>query len=166
MKCFIIAAMTADGYIAKASDHPAVWTSKEDKKRFVELTKRAGVVVMGLNTWRTLGKPLKDRTNIVYSPDPVEGVETTKKPPAEFLRELEGRGFKEVAICGGTSIYSMFIKSGLVDKLYITVEPILFGDGMRLFNEAVDLKLKLIDEVRTEGGTLLLEYEVVRVANF
>jgi len=60
MKTIIISCLTADGYIAKNSTHAAMWTSKEDKKRFIEVTKRAGVVIMGLNTWQTLGgKPLR-----------------------------------------------------------------------------------------------------------
>ncbi len=164
MNCFIISALTADGYIGKHSTHAAMWTSKEDKKRFVEITKRAGVIVMGQNTWKTLGKPLKDRLNIVYSPipleDAVDGVEVTTKSPADLLKELEERGFKEVAICGGSQIYSMFMKAGLVNKLYLTIEPILFGDGMRLFKEDMDFKLKLENSVTTENGALLLEYSV------
>jgi len=164
MKTFIIAALTADGYIGKHSTHAAMWTSKEDKKRFIEITKRAGVIIMGQNTWKTLGKPLKDRLNIVYSPTPLEGitegVEVTIKSPADLLKELEDRGFKEVAICGGSQIYTMFMKSGLVDTLYLTIEPIVFGDGMRLFKEDMDFKLKLVSCVQTEGGTLLLEYKV------
>jgi dihydrofolate reductase len=160
MKTFIIAAMSADGYIAKEVNHPAFWTSKEDKKRFVELTQKAGIVVMGLNTYRTLHRPLKERINVVYSPDPIEGVETTTKPPKELLAELESRGFKEVAICGGSMVYSMFMKSGLVDYLYLTVEPILFGDGMRLFQTDFHYHLKLISTSQAENGALLLEYKV------
>jgi dihydrofolate reductase len=164
MKTFIIAAMTADGYIGRDSAHAAMWTGKEDKKRFVEITKRAGVIIMGQNTWKTLGRPLKDRLNIVYSPVPLkdaaEGVETTAKSPADLLKELEGRGFKEVAICGGSMIYSMFMKSGLIDTLYLTIEPIVFGDGMRLFKESMDFKLKLVSSIATENGALLLEYSV------
>ncbi|MFA6295209.1 MAG: dihydrofolate reductase family protein [Candidatus Paceibacterota bacterium] len=164
MKTFIIAALTADGYIGKHSTHAAMWTSKEDKKRFIEITKRAGVIIMGQNTWKTLGKPLKDRLNIVYSPTPLEGitegVEVTIKSPTDLLKDLENRGFKEVAICGGSQIYTMFMKSGLVDTLYLTIEPIVFGDGMRLFKEDMDFKLKLISCVQTENGSLLLEYKV------
>ncbi len=165
MKCFIISALTTDGYIGRNSSHAAMWTSKEDKKRFVEITKRAGVMIMGLNTWKTLGKPLKDRLNIVYSPTPlppVQGMETTMKSPAELLQELESRGFKEVAICGGSQIYTMFMKSGLVDTLYLTIEPIVFGDGIKLFKEELDFKLQLIDSTRTENGSLLTEYTVIR----
>ncbi len=167
MNCFIIVAMSADGYIAKDPSSPStVWTGKEDKKRFVELSKRARVVIMGQNTWKTLGgRPLKDRLNIVYSPerlaDMPETVEVTSKTSAELLKDLEGRGFTEAAICGGSQIYTMFMKSGLVNKLYLTIEPIVFGNGIRLFKEAMDLKLKLVNSMPTETGALLLDYEVI-----
>ncbi|MCX6716231.1 MAG: dihydrofolate reductase family protein [Candidatus Taylorbacteria bacterium] len=165
MNCFIISCLTADGYIGKNSAHAATWTSKEDKKRFIEITKRAGVVVMGQNTWFTIGRPLKDRLNIVYSPTPIEnlpeGVEITMKSPADLLKELEERGFKEVAICGGSQIYTMFMKSGLVNKLYLTIEPVVFGDGIKLFKEDMNQKLKLDKIESTPGGTVLLDYSVV-----
>ena len=164
MKCFLSAALTADGYIGRNAKHAAMWTGKEDKKRFMEITKRAGIIVMGQNTWFTLGgKPLKDRLNIVYSPTPlslVEGMEITMKSPADLLHELESRGFNEVAICGGSQIYTMFMKSGFVDTLYLTIEPILFGDGIKLFKEEIDFKLKLLSSIQTESGALLLEYKV------
>ena len=167
MNCFIIAAMSADGYIAKDLSSPStVWTGKEDKKRFVELSKRARAVVMGQNTWKTLGgRPLKDRLNIVYSPerlpDMPESVEITSKAPADLLAELAGRGYSEAAICGGSMIYTMFMKSGLVSRLYLTIEPVVFGDGIRLFKESMDFKIKLVNSVPTESGALLLDYEVI-----
>src|SRR3990167_7337399 len=106
IKAFLIAAVTADGFIARDEKHSAFWTSKEDKKRFVELTKRAGVVVMGSTTYATLPRALKERTNIVYSRSKsFEGAETTQKSPVDLLSDLESRGFKEAAICGGASIY-------------------------------------------------------------
>mgnify|MGYP001180976091 CR=1 FL=1 len=161
IKAFLIAAVSADGYIAKDEHHPAFWTSKEDKKRFVELTKRAGVIVMGSNTFKTLPRPLKERVNIVYSRTKTfEGAEVTQKSPAELLEELHSRGFKEVAICGGSNIYNMFMKAGVIDTIYLTIEPILFGKGMRLFEDDMLYRLKLISHTPTEGGALLLEYKV------
>lgn len=165
MKTFIIAAMTADGYIAKETNHGAFWTGKADKKRFVELTKRAGVVVMGLNTYKTLPRPLKERTNIIYSPESVEGIETTTLPPADLIKNLEARGFKEVAICGGSTIYTMFMKAKVVDTLYLTIEPIIFGSGLRLFNEDMLFHLKLKSANESSDGALLLEYDVNYTGN-
>jgi dihydrofolate reductase len=162
MKTFIIAALSADGYIAKDSLHsPMNWTSKDDKKRLIELTKRAGVVVMGSKTYATIGKPLKERVNIIYSKDKTfEGAETTQKSPHELIAELDERGFREVAICGGAHIYSMFMKAGVVDTLYLTIEPIIFGKGIRLFDDEMLYHLKLINTEHTENGTVLLEYAV------
>lgn len=162
MKTFIIAAVSADGYIAKDEKHSAFWTSRADKERFVRLTKEAGVVVMGSTTYATLPRPLKERVNIVYSRTKTfEGVETTQKPPRELLKDLEVRGFKSVAICGGSHIYSMFMKAGVVDTVYLTVEPIVFGKGITLFNEEMlyHLKLKSVLE-SAEKGSLLIEYAV------
>lgn len=160
---FIIAAQTLDGFIAKDSNHPAFWTSKEDKVRFVELTKRAGVCVMGSSTFKTLPRPLKERHNVVYSrKERFEGenVETTSEEPIALISRLEKEGFKEIAICGGANIYTMFLKAGIVDTLYITIEPRLFGQGMSIFADDMNIELELKSHEKTEGGTLLLEYKV------
>lgn len=161
IKAFLIAAVTADGFIAKDTNHPAFWTSKEDKKRFVELTKRAGVVIMGSTTYATLPRPLKERVNIVYSKTKkFDNAETTQKAPLELLQELESRGFKEVAICGGSKIYTMFMKAKVVDRIFLTIEPLMFGKGITLFNEDLQYHLNLISANQAENGALLLEYKV------
>ena len=160
----MVAALSADGFIARDNSAPSTaWTSKADKKRFSELSKRAGVVVMGSTTYETIGKPLPGRVNIVYIPPgkTYEGVETTAKPPAELIAELDKRGFKEVAICGGASIYTMFMKAGLIDTMYLTMEPVLFGSGTRLFRERIDATLELVSSVKADSSTLL-EYKVLK----
>lgn len=163
IKVFIIAATSADGFIAKDSQHsPMYWSSKADKKRFVELTKRAGVVVMGSSTYKTIGRPLQERLNIVYSNSQTfEGVEMTNKSPLELISDLEARGIKEVAICGGSHIYTMFIKAKIVDTIYLTIEPVFFGKGMTMFNEDLHYSLKLVSsQISESSGSLLLEYKV------
>lgn len=163
MKTFIIAALTADGFIAKSADHKADWTSKADKKFFQAKTKEAGVVIMGSRTYETVGMPLKDRRNIVYTRNKkFEGVETTNEEPGTLLSRLEKEGVREVAVCGGASIYSLFMESGLVDKLFLTIEPISFGQGISLFDKAMESKLELVDATKLEGGAVVLEYNVIR----
>lgn len=165
MLTFIIAALTADGFIARDVGQVSTdWTSKEDKKFFSERTKQAGVVVFGYNTYKTIGKPLRDRFNVVYSnkEEDIPGVEITQKEPKELIADLEARGYKEVAICGGATIYTMFMEAGVVDKLYLTIEPVIFGSGIKLFNKEVNAKLKLIAMRKTDGGTVFLEYDVIK----
>ena len=107
---------------------------------------------------------MKDRLNIVYtrSGETYEGAESTSIEPKELIDSLESRGFSEVSICGGSSIYTLFLKAGLVDTIYLTIEPILFGKGISIFNEQLELKLELQGETKTEAGTIFLEYKVIK----
>ena len=163
MKVFLIAAITADGFIAKNSDHLASWTSKEDKQFFVEKTKEAGVVVMGFNTYKTIGRPLPGRLNIVYSKTEVNipGIEVTQEEPVKLIQNLAKRGYEQVAITGGAQIYTMFMEAGLVDTLYLTVEPVVFGYGMSLFTKKLDNRLQLQSFEKIGDNSILLEYNVI-----
>jgi len=163
MNTFIIAALSADGFIAKNVDQSSIsWRSKFDRDFFIAKTREAGVVVMGYNTVKTMRRPMPDRLNIVYSRSDkgLEGFEVTQKPPQELLKDLEARGFSNVAICGGGQIYTMFMKAGVVDKIYLTIEPVLFGSGIRLFADDLDIKLDLISVEKLGESTISLEYDV------
>ena len=174
MNCFIIAALTADGFIGRDAAHNSTrWTSKEDANWFNQRSKKAGVVVMGRATYDTIGRPLPERVTVVYSRKadgslPVENQKEWKKGqiyytqahPADLLKQLAELGFNEVAIGGGGSIYTLFVQAGVVNKLYLTVEPILFGDGVKLFNQSFDQKLTLVKTQNLSPQTLLLEYSL------
>ena len=165
MKTFIIAVLTADGLIAETQDQSSVtWRSKEDRKFFIEKTREARVVIMGANTFHTMRRPMPDRLHIVYSCEPIDlpEVEVTTKEPEEVLRELEVRGYTQVAICGGTTIFTMFMDAGLVDKLYLTIEPVLFGSGMTLFKKKFEKRLELISMQKLGAQSILLEYNVLK----
>ncbi len=162
MKVFIIAAITADGFIGRDSGHSADWTGKADKKVFVRLTKEAGVMVMGSKTFATIGRALPGRRTIVYTSRPeklkVEGVEATNEPPKVLLARLEKEGAQAVAICGGATIYDLFMREGLVDELYLTVVPIVFGSGVTLFASEQTVNLELLNLTALEDGAILLHY--------
>jgi dihydrofolate reductase len=162
MKVFIIAAITADGFIGRDAKQLANWTSREDKRIFVELTKRAGVIIMGGNTYKTIGRALPGRRNIVYSHETInqEGIETTQEKPDDLIKRLEREGHTEVAICGGRQIYTMFLDAGLVDELYLTVEPVLFGQGVSLSSSSLAASLNLKELKQLNDNVLLLHYEV------
>ncbi len=163
MSVFIIAAVTADGFIAQDAEHLADWTSAEDKKVFVELTKKAGVMIMGHTTFKTIGRALPGRRTVVMTRQQLQlpDLEATTEEPGALIARLHSDGFKDIAICGGQQIYTLFMKAGLVDRLYLTLEPKLFGAGMTLFNDALDCTLQLANSRQLNRDTLLLEYEVL-----
>jgi dihydrofolate reductase len=161
MNVYLIAAVSADGYIARdPSQISTSWTSTEDKKFFSERTKQSGVVVMGKRTFETIGKALPGRRTIVYSETPITGIETTTLPPRELVEKLESESVRELAVCGGASVYTMFAEAGLLDTIYLTIEPILFGSGICLFTKPLDLSLELVSVKNLSPQTLFLEYHV------
>jgi dihydrofolate reductase len=166
MKVCIIAALTADGFIGRDAGHLADWTSPEDKKLFVRLTKEAGVMVMGSRTFATIGRALPGRRTVVYSSQPqnitVGGVEVTQEAPTRLVARLEKEGANGLAVCGGASIYAQFMQAGVVDELYLTIEPLLFGTGVPLFGETLDVPLRLLSTEQLNDNAILLHYAVDR----
>lgn len=171
MKVFIIAAVSADGFVARFSDDFSMdWTSPEDVKLFVKLTKEAGVMVMGSRTFATtvkMGRKLPGRKMIVYSSRPDEikyeradPTEITSDPPEEVLRRLKDEGYTSVAICGGAQVYDMFMQADMVTDIYLTIEPVVFGKGVPLFKHGMDKRLKLVEHTLLGEDTLLAHYEV------
>lgn len=168
MKVTLLMCMTADGKIAKHAAHLANWTSHEDKKFFVKKTKEARVIVMGFNTFQTFPKALPDRLNVVMHlptdtppAPPADNVEFTSAPPSQLLAGLAERGYTEVILGGGATINGLFLKQGLIDEIYLTVEPKLFGTGMDVFaNADVDVNLELLEVNKLNDQTLQLHYLV------
>ncbi|MDD2758649.1 MAG: dihydrofolate reductase family protein [Patescibacteria group bacterium] len=170
MKLVLLMAITLDGKIAKHSNQLANWTSKADKKMFVAETKKAGVIVMGENTYNTIGKPLPDRLNIVLSQEPEKkenipgSLEFIKATPKEIVALLEKRGFETAILGGGATVNGSFLKENLIDEIWLTIEPKIFGDGLSLFNGAdVDLNLELISTAtKIEENVLQVRYRVIK----
>jgi dihydrofolate reductase len=169
----LIAAVSADGKIARDAGQSSLdWTSREDKRFFMEKTKQIGTVVMGRSTFETIGKPLPGRRTVVLSrkgheatglrPGGAEAgtVEFTDEPLAELVARLEREGATGLAVCGGATVYSQFLKAGLVDELFLTVEPMLFGTGVPLVSDVGRINLALVSSAALGPSSVLLHYRI------
>jgi dihydrofolate reductase len=174
MKILLIAALSVNGKIAQSRDQSSLeWTSKEDTAFFIEKTKESGTVIMGQRTFDTIGKPLKGRRLIVLTLDasmkeknvPLDEngtrLEFVEETPVDLIRRLESEGVTSVVIGGGSFVYSSFLREKLVTDLYLTVEPILFGEGIPLAESFGDVKLQFVESKQLGEQTVLLHYEVV-----
>lgn len=161
----MIMAITADGKIAKDKAQLANWTSREDKKLFVEVSKAHGVIMMGENTFKTFPAPLKDRLNVVFSQvenQPLlEGVKWVKGEPEKVLNELEQMGYKSALLGGGSFLNSLFLEKKLISEIILTIEPKIFGAGLSLFNRDLDANLKLLEFKNLNDNTVMLRYQVI-----
>ena len=82
-----------------------IWSIKEDLKYFKEKT-TGKVVVMGENTYNSIGKALPIRNNIVLSYDKKQIKDVTV---INDYKEVFCLDEKEIFIIGGASIYKLFI---------------------------------------------------------
>jgi dihydrofolate reductase len=163
----LLAAVTVDGKIARGQHELTDWTSREDRGLFVRATREAGVVVMGRTTYDTLPAPLAGRLNLVLTHRPVAeapaGVEVRNDPPERLLARLAERGYTTVVVAGGAHVFRAFLDAGLVDELWLTVEPLAFGSGVSLFGDApLELRLALLACRRLGEHAVHLRYRVER----
>ena len=166
MKVILLMAMTLDGKIARDERHFPDWTGSDDKKLFVRITKKAGVIIMGSKTFDTIGEPLPERKNIVLTRDRSRESKQadlvfTGRPPGSILRDLEKEGYNEVVLAGGSIVNSLFARANLIDEIVITIAPRVFGTGISLFADELDLQLELMEVEKLDSKHVLLKYRVI-----
>ena len=116
-----IAAVDRKGAIGKGGKLP--WHYSADMKFFRETT-TGNAVVMGRKTWLTIGKPLKNRLNIVLSRDtdiePQESliVFSDIESVLSFNKSLS----TDLFVIGGAQIYEAFREH--IEKWIITEVPL------------------------------------------
>jgi len=166
MKLILLMALTLDGKIAKDAAHFPDWTATEDKRLFARLSRQAGVVIMGSKTFDTLGKPLPKRHHIVLTRSQErksvwDNLEFTAAAPAVILQNLERSGFSEAILAGGSAINTLFARQGLIDEVIVTISPLIFGRGLSLFDDDVDLRLELVEMEQVGNQLVMLRYRVL-----
>lgn len=112
--------------IAWMAENRTIWINNqlprhysEDLQYFKKVTSW-NTIVMWLNTYNSIWKPLPNRRNIVLSKDniKIEWCEIFKSIP-ELLEKLKNEETKkEIFIIWGASIYIQFLP--LADKIYLT----------------------------------------------
>ncbi len=166
MKVILLMAITLDGRIGKTPDHFPDWTGPEDKKLFVEITRRAGVLIMGSKTFDTIGSPLPGRKNVVLTRDKSrisrwDNLVFTDDPPGVILKKLEQEGYTEAILTGGAMVNALFAEEGLIDELVITIAPKIFGYGLSLFTQEISMNLELKNIARLGRDMVCLTYRVI-----
>ncbi|MFZ2522450.1 MAG: dihydrofolate reductase [Minisyncoccia bacterium] len=141
-------------------------------KGFYEHSKSAGNTIMGKNTYIETSKygyfPFPDALNIVVSNQEIENkwgdnVLITKKSPKDILNLLETKNFKTAFVAGGGQLNSSFLKENLIDEIYLDVEPLIFGKGIKVFSEAdFEYDLKLMEVNKLNEDTIQLHYKILK----
>jgi len=121
-----IIAVAKNNAIGKDGKLP--WHYSADLKFFKETT-TGHAVVMGFNTWRSIGRPLPNRLNIVLS----RSAQLEDAANLLFLRSTEqvlllaGYLKCDLFIIGGAKTYSEF--ADVIDKWILTEVPLTIEDA-------------------------------------
>lgn len=124
----IIGIVAISENFAIGKDGKLPWHYRADLKFFKETT-TGNAVVMGANTWRSIGRPLPNRLNIVLSRS--GGVET----PPEVMRFSNKAALiafaksydKDIYIIGGAKTYADF--ADVIDRWIVTFVPVEIEDA-------------------------------------
>ncbi|WP_333862758.1 dihydrofolate reductase family protein [Sphingobacterium sp.] len=169
MKISVYIATSVNGLISNSRNVPD-WLSPQYGEGMYGLCQKFKAVIMGKTTYTILAPdylPLKNEgTTVVLTSDDTSisddpSIRFTKESPVEIKHALEGRGYTDAVIIGGTMTISQFINARLVDEVYFVVEPVLFDSGLPLLKNVIgELKLKLLQVKPLNDNTVQLHYKV------
>jgi dihydrofolate reductase len=121
IETILVAAIAENGVIGR--DNALPWRLKSDLQYFKRVT-MGKPVVMGRKTYRSIGKPLPGRTNIVVTRDPnfsaagVVAALTVERAMEVARGDALRRGAGAIAVIGGTEIFAQTIDTA--DRLVLT----------------------------------------------
>ena len=158
-------AASVDGRISLTKRTPPRWTSREDWEFFQKSLSRIEAVVVGRNTYQSVAERLRKRNSFVLSSRQKtltrRGTVTFVNPAKVHLPKLLER-YKSVAVLGGGTVYQFMLDKKLLDEIFVTVEPLIFGHGKEMFiGGTLATRVSLLSVKRlNRTGTLLLHYQI------
>ena len=71
---------------------------------------------------------------------------------------------KVAPILNKSQINTIFAREDLIDEIYLTYVPQIFGTGLTLFTDSISMPLELMDFKQLGTGQILAKYRVIREA--
>jgi dihydrofolate reductase len=163
-------AASLDGFIA-TTDGGYDWIPPDDTIDFAALFAKVDTVLLGRHTWemvRQMGGgawPSHSRVYVFSStlrrhsnPD-VTVVNSGAPEVVAGLRAEQGDG--EIWLFGGGQLFSSLLAAGQVDRVEVSIVPVLLGGGIPLSAPGSPLStLTLVDTKRYPTGIITLNYSV------
>lgn len=177
MKTVLIFVSTLDGKVTKWDNpHVNTWSSQTDQDYFRKKWKESKLIVMGSNSYNAEPVKLSPDQHLVVMTHQLSEfrknknlrqLEFTNESPEKLVGRFEKAGKKQMLIVGGAHIATSFFKNQLIDELWLTIEPKIFGTGGNfVIDEKLDINLQLLScEKVNKQGTLITRYAVIKDKN-
>ncbi len=175
MKTILIFVSSLDGKVTKWGEpHVSSWSSHQDQDYYKNILEESRLIVMGSNTFNAdTFKPSVNHRFIImtshtdkYKNLQVPGqIEFTNESPFELVKRFQSEGYKQMLVVGGPHVATSFLKEQLIDELWLTIEPKIFGTGANFATDVnLDINLRLLHfEKVNEQGTVITKYAVLKI---
>ena len=161
--------MQGDHIVAQAQELPETLPVHVRDALSVSIRQpRFDTVLMGRKTFepaRAAGllEPYAPLDTIVFSrsevPTQQGSLRVTGDDPLRVVRELKGRADRDIWLCGGAQLAGALLPE--LDELVLKVNPVLAGDGIRLFDSRFSPRqLELRTRRAFESGVTWLTFRV------
>jgi dihydrofolate reductase len=174
LKTILIFVSTLDGKVTKwGKPHVRLWSSHQHQDYYKKIWNESQLIVMGSSTFNA--EPLDPSSNhqlIIMTGHPdkyksleISGqIEFTNESPLELTARFKKKGHEQMLVVGGPHVATSFLKEQLIDELWLTFEPKIFGTGGSFVTEGkLDINLRLTHfEKVNEQGTLITKYAVLK----
>jgi dihydrofolate reductase len=75
------------------------------------------------------------------------------------ITELKSRDGKDIVVHGGKSLVKSLLDRDLIDRWHLLVYPLMLGEGLKLFDDGMATKLRLVETKPFASGVVGLIYE-------
>lgn len=172
-RVYLIAVQSLDGFITRGDRPGTGFASQADQVWFRAALARMDAVIMGAGTYLASRELIQrhltpDRPRYVCTRNPTQfaadavadALFFTRANPADLVASIAHSGRRQIALVGGGETNARFLAAGCVDELWITIEPLLFGNGTPLAPGGPDLPLRFLSHEFLSADALVLKYEV------
>lgn len=164
-KFIAFVAISVDGKISLKAKTVPDWTSPEDWNFLQKSLTTMDAVIVGRNTYQAAAKRLRKRHTFVLSTQikniQRRGLVTFINPSNVNLKDTL-QTYKTVAVLGGGAVYRFMLEHNLLDEIFVTVEPLIFGRGKDMVvggTKISNLYLISIKKLNRQG-TILIHYKI------
>lgn len=162
-------ASSLDGFIA-SSDGSVDWLFTDQDYGYSEFFAGIDIVVMGNKTYEQIlsfGEyPYEDKQGFVITRDTTKTIDKNityiNQEIPEFIAGLRSSTQRNIWLVGGGEVIKIFLKQRAIDRLILSIHPLLLGSGIPLFlPEFPSQTLELQDTKTFASGLVQLDYQVL-----
>ena len=161
--------MSLDGYIAGPKGE-ADWIPMDPEVNFVEIWSRFDILLMGRRTYETAREGFEkfgtqgNKIAVVSRTLRAEdhpGLKILSELGPESVADLRGKAKKDIWLFGGGELFRSLLGMGEVDRVEVSVVPVLLGQGLQLLpGQGARTRLKLVEHKVYRSGRIRLQYEI------